>query len=239
DGNDMFANLPQVQPSPDSIAEFRVLTNTFDAEYGRNSGAVVNVVTKSGSNDWHGSAYEFFRNQSLNARGFFDSQKLDYLQNQFGATFGGPLRKDKTFFFVSYEGNRVRKGTASDVITVPTAAERGGDFSAGSTFSGTISDQFFADTLNSRPGCAAAVAAQGGAPIAAGTNYSDIFVNNQVPTPCFDATAVDLLNQFVPAANRPDGTFQAVPLGHDHANQFTVKVDHELNKDQRLTGYYY
>src|SRR5579885_3472937 len=96
DSNDQFVNLPAVQPSPDSIQEFRVLTNTFDAEYGRNSGAVVNVVTKSGTNEFHGNVYEFFRNKNLNARGFFDTQKLDYLQNQFGATFGGPIKKDKT-----------------------------------------------------------------------------------------------------------------------------------------------
>src|SRR5207253_2371298 len=100
DGNDQFAGLPAIQPSPDAIAEFRVLTNTFDAEYGRNSGAVVNVVTKSGKNEFFGSAYEFFRNKNLNARGFFDTQKLDYLQHQFGVTFGGPVKKDKTFFFV-------------------------------------------------------------------------------------------------------------------------------------------
>src|SRR2546422_3148234 len=97
DGNDQFANLPAIQPSPDAIAEFRVLTNTFDAEYGRNSGAVVNVVTKSGTHDFHRSTYEFFRNKDLNARGFFELQKLDYLQNQFGATLAEPLKKNKTF----------------------------------------------------------------------------------------------------------------------------------------------
>ena len=128
DGNDQFANLPAIQPSPDSIAEFRVLTNTFDAEYGRNSGAVVNVVTKSGTNNFHGNAYEFFRNKSLNAKGFFDTTKPDYLQNQFGATLGGPIRKDKTFFFVSYEGDRLRKGDSSDTVAVPSAPERIGDF---------------------------------------------------------------------------------------------------------------
>src|SRR5438132_8885777 len=163
DGNDLFANLPVIQPSPDAIAEFRVLTNTFDAEYGRNSGAVVNVVTKSGSNEIHGNAYEFFRNQNLNAKGFLDTTKIDYLQNQFGATLGGPIKKDKTFFFVSYEGDRLRKGDSSDTVAVPTAQERTGDFSAGSPFAGTVSDQFFVDTLNARPGCAAAVTAAGGA----------------------------------------------------------------------------
>ena len=110
DGNDLFANLPAVQPSPDSIEEFRVITNSFDAEYGRNSGAVVNVVTKSGTNSFHGSAFEFLRNKVLNAKGFYDTQKPDFIQNQFGGTFGGPIKKDKTFFFGSYEGRRIKKG---------------------------------------------------------------------------------------------------------------------------------
>src|SRR5438309_10141851 len=147
DGNDLFANLPAIQPSPDSIEEFRVLTNTFDAEYGRNSGAVVNVVTKSGTNEIHGNLYEFFRSQALNAKGFFDTTKLDYLQNQFGATLGGPIKKNKTFFFLTFEGDRIRKGTSSDTVTVPTAAERMGNFSAGSPFAGGVTTDFFAQTL--------------------------------------------------------------------------------------------
>ncbi|HEY7617684.1 MAG TPA: carboxypeptidase regulatory-like domain-containing protein, partial [Terriglobales bacterium] len=133
DANDQFANLPAVQPSPDSIQEFRVLTNTFDAEYGRNSGAVVNVVTKSGTNGFHGNVYEFFRNKSLNARGYFDTEKPAFVQNQFGGTLGGPVVKDRTFFFASYEGLRQRKGISSGTVTVPTDAERLGDFSAGGT----------------------------------------------------------------------------------------------------------
>src|SRR6266404_3742909 len=154
DGNDQFAGLPAIQPSPDAIAEFRVLTNTFDAEYGRNSGAVVNVVTKSGTNDFHGSTYEFFRNQSLNAKGFFDTTKLDYLQNQFGTTLGGPIKKDRTFFFVTYEGDRIRRGTSGDTVTVPSAQERTGDFSAGSVFAGTLAN---ANILNDRLGCLTAL----------------------------------------------------------------------------------
>jgi hypothetical protein len=234
DGNDQFAGLPAIQPSPDAIAEFRVLTNTFDAEYGRNSGAVVNVVTKSGTNEIHGSAYEFFRNKNLNARGFFDTTKLDYLQNQFGATLGGPIKKDKTFFFVTYEGDRIRRGTSGDTVTVPTLAERSGDFSANGGFTGTLSN---ANILNNRPGCLAALGVN--SPIADGTAYSDIFANSQVPTACMDQTALDLLNNYVPSANIGDSTFQAVPLGHEHSDQFTVKVDHELTKKQHLTGYYY
>ena len=235
DGNDLFAGLPAIQPSPDAIEEFRVLTNTFDAEYGRNSGAVVNVVTKSGSNDWHGGAYEYFRNKDLNARNFFDTSKPDYLQNQFGFTFGGPVKKDKTFFFVNYEGNRVRRGTSGDVVTVPTEAERAGDFSAGDTFTGTLAN---ANILNNRPGCLAALGLN--SPIADGTAYSDIFgASNQIPTSCMDQTALDLLNQFVPHANIGGNSFQDVPLGHERSNHFDVKIDHQLTRNQDLSGYYY
>src|SRR5258705_1938576 len=235
DGNDQFANLPVIQPSPDSIAEFRVLTNTFDAEYGRNSGAVVNVVTKSGTNDYHGNLYEFFRNQALNAKGFFDSQKLDYLQNQFGVTFGGPIKKDKTFFFVTYEGDRLRKGSSSDTVTVPTGDERTGNFSA-TPFSGGVTTDFFAQTLNSRCGLNMPMPSTQPNGI---VPYSTIFPNSVIPQTCMDQTALDLLNQFVPNSNRPDGTFQGVPLGHETSDQFTIKIDHQLTKNQRLSGYYY
>src|SRR5262249_49643253 len=115
DANDQFVNLPTVQPSPDSIEEFRVLTNTFDAEYGRNSGSVVNVITKSGTNTPHGNVYEFFRNTVLNANPYclpafqgVPCDKPQFNQNQYGGTLGGPIKKDRTFFFVSYEGRRIR-----------------------------------------------------------------------------------------------------------------------------------
>src|SRR6266496_189385 len=124
DANDQFVNLPTVQPSPDSIAEFRVLTNTFDAEYGRNSGSVVNVVTKSGTNQFHGNVYEFFRNKVLNANAYCFSAdgcpKPQFNQNQFGGTFGGPIKKDHTFFFASYEGRRIRQGVQSPAVIVPS-----------------------------------------------------------------------------------------------------------------------
>ena len=158
DANDQFANLPAVQPSPDSIQEFRVLTNTFDAEYGRNSGAVVNVVTKSGTNEFHGNVYEFFRNKVLNSRGYFDIEKPDSKQNQFGGTFGGPIKKDRTFFFASYEGRRIRRGISSDAVDVPSADERPSadhpfGFFDGDPFSGSIGDDKVAEVLNGRPGC--------------------------------------------------------------------------------------
>jgi len=239
DGNDQFANLPAIQPSPDAIAEFRVLTNTFDAEYGRNSGAVINVVTKSGSNSLHGNLYEFFRQKDLNAQCFLDFEKLDYLQNQFGATLGGPIKKDKTFFFVTYEGDRLRKGVSSDQVTVPTDAQRTGDFSA-TPLQGGVTTDFFAQTLNSR--CGLNVPLPSTLPGPASQQivpYSTIFPGDVIPQQCMDQTALDLLNQNVPHGNVSDALFQAGPLQHERSNQFTVKIDHELTKNQHLTGYYY
>ncbi len=244
DSNDQFANLPAVQPTPDSIQEFRVLTNTFDAEYGRNSGAVVNVITKSGTNTIHGNFYEFFRNSVLNSKNYFETEKGDFKQNQFGGTLGGPIKKDRTFFFVSYEGRRVRRGIASDSVAVPTAGERAGDFSEGlapgdpdfPTFSGTLTD----DLLSGRTGCSAAITAAGGAAPTPGTNYQDIFLDNQIPVECMDPTAVDLMKQFVPDANSPDGLFfQASPGSKERTDQFTIKFDHRINDKQNFTAYYY
>jgi len=238
DANDQFVNLPTVQPTPDSIQEFRVLTNTFDAEYGRNSGSVVNVVTKSGTNEWHGNVYEFFRNTVLNARNYFDTTTPQFNQNQFGGTFGGPIKKDRTFFFSSYEGRRIRQGITSVFVNLPTAQEmpsanhQFSDFSDTGGFDGTLSDAHVASLLNSRPGCSAKVAAAGGAPIAAGTAWSAIFPNSVIPLACMDATAVDLL-QFLPSSN------VTIPVQPTRGDQFTTRVDHRINDKQNLSIYYY
>ena len=243
DGNDQFANLPAIQPTPDSIQEFRVITNTFDAEYGRNSGAVVNVVTKSGTNQFHGSAYEFFRNTVLNAKGYFDATNPQFNQNQYGATFGGPIKKDRAFFFASYEGRQIRQGTPTQQINVPTPAERLGDFSEGglaAPFAGTLgTDGFIASTLSQRPGCLTAIQANGGMAPTAGANYSDVFPNNQIPVLCMDQTAAALMNLYVPQPNKPGGQYQSVPTNNIGATQFTGKIDYKLTNDQQLSGYYY
>jgi Carboxypeptidase regulatory-like domain/TonB-dependent Receptor Plug Domain len=255
DGNDIFVNGPAIQPSPDAIEEFRVLTNTFDAEYGRNSGSVVNVVTKSGTNAIHGDVYEFFRNDVLNTKGFFDSTVPDYKQNQFGATLGGPIKKDKTFIFGSYEGNRLRQGISSGAVVLPTAAEAGGDFSAvmpSGGFGGAISDQNYASVLNSRTGCANAIGAisPGGetalAAIAAlppGSTaptplpYSTLFPTGQIPTACFDPTASALYNKYVAPVGT--GTVSYAPDLVENDDQFTLRFDHNFSPTQHLTAYYY
>ncbi len=245
DANDQFVNLPTIQPTPDAIEEFRVISNTFDAEYGRNSGAVVNVVTKSGTNQWHGNVYEYFRNKVLNSQGYFNTVKPQFNQNQFGGTFGGPLRKDRTFFFLSYEGRRIRQGQSGDIVNVPNPSERNGVFDVSSIggFGGTISDQFTADALNGRPGCTSAINGLGGVTPAAGVDWGSIFPadansNATIPTQCMDPVALDML-RFVPAANRPDGTYQAVPTGAQNADQFTLRIDHHINDRQNFSFYYY
>src|ERR1700704_1669959 len=237
DGNDLFVNSPAIQPTPDSIAEFRVLSNTFDAEYGRNSGAVINVVTKSGTNNWHGSVYEFLRNQMFNARGYLDLRRPDDKQNQFGGTFGGPIKKDRTFFFASYEGRRVVHGISSDPVIVPTAAERAGDFSA-TPLTGGVTDDLVAQVLNARAGCGVNIPMPSGTPTGQ-VLYSQIFPGDQIPTNCFDPAANAILQRYVPLPNSGSNLFRAIPNDNSHENQLTVKIDHRINDKQNLSLYYY
>ncbi len=119
-----------IVPNLDSIQEFRVLTSNFDAEYGNFSGGQVLVTTKSGTNELHGSAFEFLRNTDLDARNYFSAGRAQYDRNQFGGTVGGAVRKDKVFFFADYQGTRMTEGVDTGLISVPSAANRAGDFSA-------------------------------------------------------------------------------------------------------------
>ncbi len=118
-----------VIPNLDSIAEFRIITNNFDAEYGNFSGGQINVITKSGTNGYHGDVFEFLRNTNLDGRDYFAPTRGAYHQNQFGGTFGGPIKRDKIFFFGDYQGNRVVQARTS-TFAVPTPEELGGNFSA-------------------------------------------------------------------------------------------------------------
>jgi len=130
---DTYRNYSGAFPNPDAIEEFSVQRSNFSAEYSNATGAVVSVVTKSGTNEFHGSMFEFLRNRDLNARNFFEAQRDSLKQNQFGASAGGPILKDKLFFFVSYQGSRLRSDPALSRQFLPTAAERTGDFSAVTT----------------------------------------------------------------------------------------------------------
>lgn len=249
DGNDLFVNLPAIQPSPDAIGEFRVLTNTFDAEYGRNSGSVVNVVTKSGTNQVHGDFYEFFRNTVLDANNFFNNANgvatPDFKQNQFGGTLGGHIVKDRTFFFGSYEGRRIRQGIPSGTIFLPTAAEINGDFSGGGAFSGSLASPFVANILQNRTGCNSALTPAGQANLSAAASgtpqpYSAIFVNNHIPTQCFDPVAVNLFQQFVqPLDPRGTGKGATAPDKKVRGDQATFRFDHKISASQQFSAYYY
>ncbi len=121
-------NGAAIIPNLDSISEFRIITNNFDAEYGNYSGGQVNVVTKSGTNGFHGSGFEFLRNTALDATQYFTDSVPVFRQNQFGGTFGGPIRKDKTFFFVDYQGTRQTQASPA-TTTLPSAADLTGNFS--------------------------------------------------------------------------------------------------------------
>jgi outer membrane receptor protein involved in Fe transport len=130
DNNDQNVNRYVLQPSVDAIQEFKISTNSYSAEYGRSAGAQVNVVTRSGTNDYHGFGYEYLRNRKLDARNFFDGlEPSKYIRNQFGAGAGGPLVKDRAFFFGSFDGLRERRGLPR-IGSVPAAALRAGDLSS-------------------------------------------------------------------------------------------------------------
>jgi hypothetical protein len=128
---DNVTNLNAAFPNPDALAEFSVETNNFDARYGGSGGAVVNIVTRSGANAVHGSAFEYLRNGDLNARNFFAPQQDAIKRNQFGGTFGGPIKKDKLFYFGSYQDTILHNVTYGNTAFVPTAAQRSGNFGTG------------------------------------------------------------------------------------------------------------
>jgi hypothetical protein len=257
DANDQFVNTPTIEPTPDAVEEFRVITNTFDAEYGRNSGSVVNVITKSGTNQFHGDLYEYFRNTDLDARGYPDTSKPQLNQNQFGGTFGGPIKKDRTFFFISYEGRRIRDGVPGQLLNVPSGTpasasaaatgEYGGDFSsvasaAAGGFLGGISstDTLVTQVLNTRPGCLSAInAIPGSTAPGPGVAWASIFPTGVIPVGCQDPVAANLLGLYVPAANSGTNQYQTITTGTKNGNQFTFRFDHRINDHQNLTAYYY
>ncbi len=143
--NDNAGNV--LQTNVDAIQEFKVQTSNYSAEFGRSGGAVINATIKSGTNQFHGTAFDFLRNDALDSRGFFEpagQPKAPFRQNQFGGTLGGPIRRNKTFFFMDYQGTRA--GTSqTDISTVPTAAEIGGNFSG--FWNGTPPTRFSIRTL--------------------------------------------------------------------------------------------
>ena len=203
-------NGAAIIPNLDSISEFRIITNNFDAEYGNYSGGQVNVVTKSGTNQFHGSGFEFFRNTALDATEYFTDSVPVYRQNQFGGTFGGPIRKDKTFFFVDYQGTRQTQ--SSPVNTqMPSVANFTGNFSDSVTsLTGSVNGASFANILNQRMGLPPGTIFDGEPYYAPGcASQSDcVFPNGSIPKSAWSPVAVSMLNLgLIPQPNAPNNFF--------------------------------
>ena len=184
-----------VIPNLDSIEQFRVLTNNYDPEYGNYNGGVVTVITKQGSNRFHGDAFEFLRNTALDARGYFDLTKAAFRQNQFGGTSGGPIKRDQAFFFADYQGTHTTQGIPTGLITVPAADNHNGIFN---DLTGCVSGPYLASILGST--------VQAGDPYSpqstgCSPNRPAVFPNGQIPQTLWSAPGTSLLS-YIPLPNR-------------------------------------
>ena len=204
-------NTPAVRPPVDAIQEFEVVTSTYDASFGRNAAGQVNVLTRSGSNRFAGSAYEFLRNGSLDARNHFAPEgepAPEYERHQFGASVGGPLVRNRTFFFADYEGTRLREGITR-VTNVPTPAERAGDFSQ-SAFPHPV------DPFTRQP-----------------------FPNGRIPSPFIHPVGAAIAALYPePNRNAPLANYVASPTLRDDVDQFDVKLEQALSNAGRLSARY-
>jgi Carboxypeptidase regulatory-like domain/TonB dependent receptor-like, beta-barrel len=263
DGVDNNANLGDVlngsayvaQPSVDAIAEFKVETNSYSAEFGRGNGAIMNAVIKSGTNQFHGDVFEFLRNEKFDANNRFEIfGKVPYKQNQFGFTLGGPIVKNKTFFFGDYEGTRIRQALPQ-LATVPTTAEAGGDFSAllgaqvfdpttgapvfdcagNRTYYGEIFDARQAGTSAANPSGACGVSAS---PIVGGVPTNIIGPYPGDPSLQLDSVATNLIangnlpgpTPNLPASLSAGGNFFSEPKRSETDDRFDIRVDQTFSQ---------
>ncbi|MGD1071568.1 MAG: carboxypeptidase regulatory-like domain-containing protein [Bryobacteraceae bacterium] len=232
-----------VIPNLDSIQEFRVLTNNFDPEYGNYNGGMINVVTKSGSNAFHGTAFEFLRNTDFDARYFFDDTRGLFRQNQFGGTLGGPIVKQKVFFFVDYQGTRTVEGMASPVSQVMSAQERTGNFSdaaqLGTPLTGTVSGPNVARILTNELNY----------PVTPGECYyfptcqnptmpGSVFPNGVIPTGAWSVPSKNLL-QYIPSPNIGSNYFSTSAYPETvRDDKGAARLDANTRAGQ-ISGYYF
>ena len=219
-----------VFPAVDAIQEFRLIGMNPPAEFGRTSGAVLNIVFKSGANQFHGSAFEFIRNSVLDSNEFFANSRgqalSSYKRNQFGGVLSGPVRRDRTFFMVSYEGLRERK-FATSTLTVPTALERSGDFSQTRAANGQLVQIF--DPFSTRTDASGSTRTQ--------------FPGNVIPASAMDPAGVNLAKYF-PLPNTPgaqytnQNNYAASGANSTNIDNLDVRIDHNLNDRQRIFGRY-
>jgi hypothetical protein len=219
-------------PNLDSIDQFRVLTNNFDPEYGNYNGGMITVVSKSGAGKFHGEVFEFLRNTELDARGYFDPTRSTFRQNQFGGTAGGPVVKDKMFFFADYQGTRTAQGISTGNITVPTLAQRGGNFLDPSTgqsqLTGSVSGPYIASLLSSDLHTT----------VSAGEPYSQVFPNGVIPQAAWSAPAKNLL-QYIPQPNTGPSQFATSAFNQTvRDDKGGVRIDANTRFGQ-VFGYYF
>ena len=218
--NDLLDNGVVYNPNPDSIQEFKVLTSNFTAEYGRSAGGVVTEVTKSGTNAFHGSAYDFIRNTAFDANNFFSNLNGDPRQalhrNQFGGTVGGPIKKDRLFFFLAYQKELLSEAAVGNQVTLPSPAELQGNFSASPNKAAVASflqaNPFFQSN--------AALAAQG------------IIAPSSI-----DPVAQAYIKAgLIPTSNAPGGAATFQNPRTDKPDEWTGKLDYEVSPKDRFTA---
>jgi hypothetical protein len=250
-------------PNLDSIAEFRILTNNFDAEYGEFSGGQINVITKSGSNAFHGNIFEFLRNTNLDARNYFSPTRGVFDQDQFGATFGGPIRKNKIFFFSDYQGTRLTQGVDTGQIPVPSNQDRTGNLSDlassfttiasnGNTIPTTVSGPYWAEVLSNQLGYTVTPSepyyfSQGEYeasnpsttyPSACTSTSQCVLPTLMIPQSKWSAPASSLW-QYIPAPNNSNGTFSTSAFNETLRDD---KGSYRLDMNSRwgmLSAYYF
>ncbi len=234
-------------PNLDSIAEFRIVTNNGDAEYGNYSGGLINVITKSGTNHFHGDAFEFVRTPDFDSRNFYSSARAGLHQNQFGGTLGGPIRGNKLFFFTDYQGTRLVSGVDTGLIPVPSAADRTGNLADESSSFYTIgtNNQIVPNTV-SGTSWAQQLSQELGYPVAAGEAY-------YTPT-CTTSAACVFPNAIIPQAaftSPTNALMQYIPMPNYQGSYFTTSAFDQTLRDDKgsvrldastpfgmLSGYY-
>jgi len=240
-----------VRPPVDAIQEFKVQTDDYSAEMGRSGGAVLNATVKAGTNDFHGSAWEFVRNDKFDAANFFENAggipKGEYRQNQFGFTIGGPIRRGKTFFFADYEGTRIRQALTS-TNTVPTALERSSGYT---NLSELITGQGGSLTASCdptvNPNCVTDVLGRNfwlgqvfdpaTTRAANGGFVRDPFPGNLIPANRLDQNAIKLLNLYpAPTNSNLFSNYAANPISSNNTDQFDVRVDHTFSDKDNIFG---
>jgi hypothetical protein len=230
-------------PNLDSIAEFRILTTNADAEYGNYSGGLINVVTKSGTNAFHGSIFEFLRNTVLDAKSYFSSKRSIFQQNQFGATLGGPIKRNKLFFFGDYQGQHTKQGQDTGQVGVPSFANRRGDFSDLITSSnpnplpGAVNGDFLAQTLSKALGYQVTAKEPFYAP---GCSRSTcVFPGAIIPLSAFALPATKML-QYIPSPNIGTNAFESSAEGLTiHDEKAAGRIDWTTNKSGTFSFYYF